>query len=191
VLTARESYPDCHCHLPLSTEASMPGGGRGWLPPIKNTVARVTFSCKRLDNRRQKLPKCSPHIGEGEPSSEEVFLPREPLCLSPSPTKKAICIGTAVCVCVYMHSLPLRFWVNVIQNPQFIFDIRKSNSVDCCLAVIAAAFIDSCSQSEHHLGKVHYWVLTVWSPWSCYFCLFFLQRVSIACYVEHCISYDT
>jgi len=56
---------------------------------------------------------------------------------------------------VCLRSLPLRFWVNVIQNPQFIFDIRKSDSVDCCLAVIAAAFMDSCSQSEHHLGKVH------------------------------------
>jgi len=52
------------------------------------------------------------------------------------------------------RSVPLRFWVNVIQNPQFIFDVRKSYSVDYCLAVIASAFIDSCSQSEHLLGKV-------------------------------------
>ena len=44
--------------------------------------------------------------------------------------------------------------MNVIQNPQFIFDIRRSDSVDCCLAVIASAFIDSCSQSEHQLTKV-------------------------------------
>ena len=59
--------------------------------------------------------------------------------------------------CVFVwHSLPLRFWVNVIQNPQFIFDVRKSYSVDYCLAVIASAFIDSCSQSEHRLGKVDY-----------------------------------
>ena len=59
---------------------------------------------------------------------------------------------TTVCMCVC--SLPLRFWVNLIQNPQFIFDVRKLESVECCLAVIAQAFMDSCSESELHLGKV-------------------------------------
>ncbi|KAL5015009.1 hypothetical protein ScPMuIL_009279 [Solemya velum] len=51
------------------------------------------------------------------------------------------------------NSLPLRFWVNVIQNPNFVFDIYKSNIVDSCLAVIAQTFMDSCSISEHRLGK--------------------------------------
>jgi len=55
-------------------------------------------------------------------------------------------------MCVY--SLPLRFWVNVIHNPEFIFDIRKSDCVDSCLAVIASAFMDSCSQADHKLGTV-------------------------------------
>ena len=44
--------------------------------------------------------------------------------------------------------------MNLIQNPQFIFDVRKLESVECCLAVIAQAFMDSCSESELHLGKV-------------------------------------
>jgi len=56
--------------------------------------------------------------------------------------------------CVLRDSLPLRFWVNVIQNPQFIYDVRKSDAVDCCFAVIGQALIDSCSQSEHLLSKV-------------------------------------
>lgn len=51
------------------------------------------------------------------------------------------------------NSLPLRFWVNVIKNPNFIFDIYKSNIVDSCLSVVAQNFMDSCSMSEHKLGK--------------------------------------
>lgn len=49
-------------------------------------------------------------------------------------------------------SLPLRFWVNVIKNPNFVFDIYKSNIVDSCLSVVAQTFMDSCSMSEHRLG---------------------------------------
>ncbi|XP_060579456.1 plexin-A2-like isoform X2 [Ruditapes philippinarum] len=51
------------------------------------------------------------------------------------------------------NSLPLRFWVNVIKNPNFVFDIYKSNIVDSCLSVVAQNFMDSCSMSEHKLGK--------------------------------------
>lgn len=51
------------------------------------------------------------------------------------------------------HSLPLRFWVNVIKNPQFVFDIHKSSITDACLSVVAQTFMDSCSTSEHKLGK--------------------------------------
>jgi len=43
--------------------------------------------------------------------------------------------------------------VNVIKNPEFIFDIHKSNIVDSCLSVVAQTFMDSCSTSEHKLGK--------------------------------------
>lgn len=52
-----------------------------------------------------------------------------------------------------MCSLPLRFWVNVIKNPQFVFDIHKSSITDACLSVVAQTFMDSCSTSEHRLGK--------------------------------------
>lgn len=50
------------------------------------------------------------------------------------------------------NSLPLRFWVNLIKNPNFIFDIHKSNIVDSCLSVVAQTFMDSCSTSDHRLG---------------------------------------
>lgn len=52
------------------------------------------------------------------------------------------------------HSLPLRFWVNILKNPQFVFDIDKTDHIDACLSVIAQAFIDACSISDLQLGKV-------------------------------------
>lgn len=51
------------------------------------------------------------------------------------------------------NSLPLRFWVNFIKNPDFILDIHKSPTVDSCLSVVAQTFMDACSTSEHRLGK--------------------------------------
>jgi plexin A len=51
------------------------------------------------------------------------------------------------------NSLPLRFWVNIIKNPDFVFDIHKSNIVDASLSVIAATFMDACSQSRLDLNK--------------------------------------
>ncbi|XP_015599759.1 plexin-B [Cephus cinctus] len=51
------------------------------------------------------------------------------------------------------NSLPLRFWVNFIKNPDFMFDINKSTTVDSSLSVIAQTFMDSCSTTEHRLGK--------------------------------------
>lgn len=52
-------------------------------------------------------------------------------------------------------SLPLRFWVNLVKNPDFIFDIEKTPILDACLSVIAQTFMDACSTTEHRLGKVH------------------------------------
>ncbi|KAK2091374.1 Plexin-D1 [Saguinus oedipus] len=52
------------------------------------------------------------------------------------------------------NSLPLRFWVNILKNPQFVFDIDKTDHIDACLSVIAQAFIDACSISDLQLGKV-------------------------------------
>lgn len=54
---------------------------------------------------------------------------------------------------VLFFSLPLRFWVNFIKNPDFIFDINKTATLDSCLSVIAQTFMDSCSTTEHRLGK--------------------------------------
>ncbi|XP_048239493.1 plexin-A1-like isoform X2 [Haliotis rufescens] len=51
------------------------------------------------------------------------------------------------------NSLPLRFWVNIVKNPDFVFDINKPHIVDSCLSVVAQTFMDSCSTSEHRLGK--------------------------------------
>uniref|UniRef100_A0A8C3HVD3 Plexin cytoplasmic RasGAP domain-containing protein n=1 Tax=Chrysemys picta bellii TaxID=8478 RepID=A0A8C3HVD3_CHRPI len=51
------------------------------------------------------------------------------------------------------NCLPLRFWVNVIKNPQFVFDVHKSSITDACLSVVAQTFMDSCSTSPQRLGK--------------------------------------
>jgi hypothetical protein len=51
------------------------------------------------------------------------------------------------------NSLPLRFWVSLIKNPDFVFDIHKSATVDACLTIIAQAYIDACSTSELKYNK--------------------------------------
>ncbi|XP_030210855.1 plexin-C1 isoform X6 [Gadus morhua] len=51
------------------------------------------------------------------------------------------------------NSLPLRFWVNILKNPQFVFDMDKSDHLDGCLSVIAQAFMDSFSLTDTKLGK--------------------------------------
>lgn len=57
------------------------------------------------------------------------------------------------CHLFVVSSLPLRFWVNFIKNPDFIFDINKTTTADACLSVIAQTFMDACSTTEHRLGK--------------------------------------
>lgn len=51
------------------------------------------------------------------------------------------------------HSLMLRFWVLILKNPQMVFDIEVSENVDSILSVIAQTFIDSCTTSEHKVGR--------------------------------------
>lgn len=52
------------------------------------------------------------------------------------------------------NSLPLRFWVNILKNPDFVFsDMEKTPHLDGCLSVIAQAFMDSFSLAEQHLDK--------------------------------------
>ncbi|XP_037317283.2 plexin-C1 [Pungitius pungitius] len=51
------------------------------------------------------------------------------------------------------NSLPLRFWVNILKNPQFVFDMEKTPQLESCLSVITQAFMDSFSLSDTQLGK--------------------------------------
>ncbi|XP_059360621.1 plexin-C1-like [Carassius carassius] len=52
------------------------------------------------------------------------------------------------------NSLPLRFWVNILKNPNFVFsDMEKTPHLDGCLSVIAQAFMDSFSLAEQNLDK--------------------------------------
>ncbi|XP_019121975.2 plexin-B1 isoform X2 [Larimichthys crocea] len=51
------------------------------------------------------------------------------------------------------NSLPLRFWINILKNPQFIFDVQTSDHVDAVLSVIAQTFMDSCTIADHKLGR--------------------------------------
>ncbi|XP_004086439.1 plexin-B1-like [Oryzias latipes] len=51
------------------------------------------------------------------------------------------------------NSLPLRFWVNILKNPQFVLDVQITDSIDAILSVIAQTFIDSCTTSEHKVGR--------------------------------------
>lgn len=51
-------------------------------------------------------------------------------------------------------SLPLRFWVNVLKNPHFVFDVHVHEVVDASLSVIAQTFMDACTRTEHKLSRV-------------------------------------
>ncbi|XP_051914630.1 plexin-B3 isoform X1 [Hippocampus zosterae] len=51
------------------------------------------------------------------------------------------------------NSLPLRFWVNILKNPQFVLDVQVTDSIDAVLSVIAQTFIDACTTSEHKVGR--------------------------------------
>ena len=60
--------------------------------------------------------------------------------------------------CVYLNIITKicifpRFWVNLIKNPNFVFDLGKANIVDSCLSVVAQTFMDACSTSDQQLGK--------------------------------------
>lgn len=62
--------------------------------------------------------------------------------------------GCIILMCPCVFSLPLRFWINIVKNPQFIFDVQASDHVDAVLSVIAQTFMDSCTIAEHKLGRV-------------------------------------
>lgn len=50
--------------------------------------------------------------------------------------------------------MPLRFWINIIKNPQFVFDVQTSDNMDAVLLVIAQTFMDACTLADHKLGRV-------------------------------------
>ena len=60
-----------------------------------------------------------------------------------------IYISTSLKLCIFP-----RFWVNLIKNPNFVFDLGKANIVDSCLSVVAQTFMDACSTSDQQLGNV-------------------------------------
>ncbi|TDG96509.1 hypothetical protein EPR50_G00229430 [Perca flavescens] len=51
------------------------------------------------------------------------------------------------------NSLPMRFWVNILRNPDFIFDVHVTEVVDASLHVIAQTFMDACTKTEHKLSR--------------------------------------
>ncbi|XP_039250404.2 plexin-B2-like [Styela clava] len=51
------------------------------------------------------------------------------------------------------NSLLLRYWVNILKNPEFLFDVNKTAIVDSCLNVITQAFMDACTTTNHKLGQ--------------------------------------
>ncbi|XP_069764363.1 plexin-B2-like isoform X2 [Narcine bancroftii] len=51
------------------------------------------------------------------------------------------------------NSLPLRFWVNILKNPHFIFDVKVNEVVDASLSVIAQTFMDACTKNEYKLSR--------------------------------------
>ena len=55
-----------------------------------------------------------------------------------------------------------RFWVNLIKNPNFVFDLGKANIVDSCLSVVAQTFMDACSTSDQQLGRWRPGLLCRW-----------------------------
>lgn len=81
-----------------------------------------------------------------------------------------------------LSSLPLRFWVNILKNPHFIFDVHVSEVVDASLSVIAQTFMDACTKSEHKLSRVSGWYKNKWeeqcqsSELSLFSCLFSVSR---------------
>ncbi len=51
------------------------------------------------------------------------------------------------------NALPLRFWVNLLKNPHFVFDIPRPAKIEGCLSVVAQTLMDACSTQDHLLTK--------------------------------------
>ena len=42
------------------------------------------------------------------------------------------------------NSVPLRFWINMIKNPDFVFDVEKTPSTDLNLSIVAQTLMSAC-----------------------------------------------
>ncbi|XP_060931676.1 plexin-B2-like [Limanda limanda] len=51
------------------------------------------------------------------------------------------------------NSLPMRYWVTILKNPHYIFDVHVTEVVDASLHVISQTFIDACTKTEHKLSR--------------------------------------
>uniref|UniRef100_A0AAQ4RHC3 Sema domain-containing protein n=1 Tax=Gasterosteus aculeatus aculeatus TaxID=481459 RepID=A0AAQ4RHC3_GASAC len=51
------------------------------------------------------------------------------------------------------NSLPLRFWVTILRNPHYVFDVHVTEVVDASLHVISQTFMDACTKTEHKLSR--------------------------------------
>ncbi|KAI6654202.1 Plexin-A4-like [Oopsacas minuta] len=51
------------------------------------------------------------------------------------------------------NSVPLRFWANIIRNPDHLFDVIKSETLDSNLTVISQVFIDSCLATDSQITE--------------------------------------
>ncbi|EDQ90930.1 uncharacterized protein MONBRDRAFT_15815, partial [Monosiga brevicollis MX1] len=51
------------------------------------------------------------------------------------------------------NAVTLRFWINLIKNPEFLFEVDKSLAVNSCLSTVAQVVMDASSTSEQQLGK--------------------------------------
>lgn len=72
----------------------------------------------------------------------------------PRPTPPALLLDAPPHALLFCLSLPLRFWVNILKNPHFIFDVHVHEVVDASLSVIAQTFMDACTRTEHKLSRV-------------------------------------
>ena len=55
---------------------------------------------------------------------------------------------TAIFFRSVIPSFFLRVWVNLLKNPEFLFDINKSALVNSSLSVVAQALMDACSSNR-------------------------------------------
>ena len=51
------------------------------------------------------------------------------------------------------NSVPLRFWINLIKNPDFVFDVEKTPSTELNLSIVAQTLMSACLNNDSILNK--------------------------------------